>query len=104
MGWSAVRSVARLAPGRTRPTSLIWIRCRPLAKRVRRDERQATGIFTDSSNDAIDAYDNIIGLDLVRGRRRRVSAKVLLEGEGTGKNPTDRAKSVRGPSLTFVFA
>lgn len=42
-----------------------------LAKRIRRDEWEAAGIFTDSSNDAIDAYDKIIGWTSPRGYRRR---------------------------------
>ena len=59
--------------------------------RARRDEWIAAGMFEALSRHAMHAYDRIIGLDL---------SEVALDGslhkapcgEGTGKNPTDRAK------------
>lgn len=60
--------------------------------RDRRDEWITAGLFDAIANEAIAAYDRVIGLDL-----RDVSADGSLHkspggGEGTGKNPTDRAK------------
>lgn len=60
--------------------------------RDRRDEWIAAGVFEAIAAEAIEAYDTVIGLDL-----SAVSADGSLHkspggGEGTGKNPTDRAK------------
>ena len=60
--------------------------------RSRRDEWIAAGVFDRMKNEAVAAFDRIIGLDL-----REVSIdgslhKAPYGGEGTGPNPTDRAK------------
>jgi transposase len=60
--------------------------------RARRDEWIGAGVFERLRHEAVAAYDRIIGLDL-----REVSVdgslhKAPCGGEGTGKNPTDRAK------------
>ena len=60
--------------------------------RSRRDEWIAAGVFDRLKNEAVAAFDRIIGLDL-----REVSIdgslhKAPYGGEGTGPNPTDRAK------------
>jgi transposase len=60
--------------------------------RARRDEWEAAGLFDSLVDEAIAAYDKIIGLDLsdvsVDGSRHKSPAG----GEGTGKSPTDQAR------------
>jgi transposase len=60
--------------------------------RERRDEWLAAGVFDAISQQAISAYDRVIGLDLsdvaVDGSLHKSPCGV----EGTGKNPTDRGK------------
>ena len=60
--------------------------------RARRDEWEAAGVFDAIADETIGAYDKHLGLDL-----REVAVDGSLHkspggGEGTGKNPTDRAK------------
>jgi hypothetical protein len=60
--------------------------------RARRDEWIGAGVFAPLCEEATSGYDKIVGLDL-----RDVSVDGSLHkspcgGEGTGKNPTDRAK------------
>jgi len=60
--------------------------------RARRDEWLAAGVFDDLAAEAIRAYDKVIGLDLSEVAVDGSQHKSPAGGEGTGKNPTDRAK------------
>jgi transposase len=60
--------------------------------RARRDEWEAAGVFDAIVAEAIVAYDKIIGLDLSEVAVDGSLHKSPAGGEGTGKNPTDRAK------------
>jgi hypothetical protein len=57
-----------------------------------RDEWLAAGVFERIANEAIAAYDRVIGLDLSDVAVDGSLHKAPAGGEGTGKNPTDRAK------------
>ena len=60
--------------------------------RDRRDEWIKAGVFTAIAKEAIAGYDKIIGLDLTDVAVDGSLHKSPAGGEGTGKNPTDRAK------------
>lgn len=60
--------------------------------RRRRDEWLHAGVFDDLAEEAISAYDRICGLDLSEVAIDGSQAKAPCGGEGTGPNPTDRAK------------
>lgn len=60
--------------------------------RARRDEWEAAGVFDAIAAEAISAYDKIIGLDLTEVAVDGSLHKSPAGGQGTGKNPTDRAK------------
>jgi hypothetical protein len=60
--------------------------------RERRDEWIAAGVLDAIANEAIAGYDRIIGLDLSDVAVDGSLHKSPCGGEGTGKNPTDRAK------------
>lgn len=60
--------------------------------RTRRDEWIEAGIFDTVAAEAIRAYDKIVGLDLSEVAVDGSMHKSPSGGEGTGKNPTDRAK------------
>jgi transposase len=60
--------------------------------RARRDEWEQAGVFDAIANEAICAYDKVIGLDLSEVAVDGSLHKSPAGGEGTGKNPTDRAK------------
>ena len=60
--------------------------------RARRDEWIAAGVFDARRPKRLAAFDRIVGLDLVRGRLDGSLHKAPCGGEGTGPNPTDRAK------------
>jgi transposase len=60
--------------------------------RARRDEWIAAGVFDALRQHALHAYDRIIGLDLSEVALDGSIHKAPCGGEGTGKNPTDRAK------------
>ena len=60
--------------------------------RDRRDEWIEAGVFDAVATEAIFAYDKMIGLDLSEVALDGSSHKSPAGGEGTGKNPTDRAK------------
>jgi transposase len=73
----------RLLGGRVSDTTL----------RARRDEWVEAGVFDRLADEAVAAYDRVVGLDLsecaVDGSRH----KAPTGGEGTGPNPVDRGKS-----------
>ncbi len=60
--------------------------------RDRRDEWVAAGVFEAIANEAICAFDRVIGLDLSDVAVDGSLHKSPCGGEGTGKNPTDRSK------------
>jgi len=60
--------------------------------RSRRDEWDEAGVFDRLAAEAIRAYDKIVGLDLSEVAIDGSQHKSPAGGEGTGKNPTDRAK------------
>src|SRR5687767_12190403 len=60
--------------------------------RARRDEWIAAGVFDQLRTQAEAAYDRIIGLDLTEVAIDGSLHKAPYGGEGTGPNPTDRAK------------
>ena len=61
--------------------------------RARRDEWTEVGVFDAVVSEALAAYDRIIGLDLSDVSVDGSQHKAPCGGEGTGKNPCDRAKS-----------
>ena len=60
--------------------------------RHRRDEWIASGVFDAIGDEAIAAYDRIIGLDFTDVAVDGSLQKSPCGGEGSGKNPTDRGK------------
>jgi transposase len=60
--------------------------------RARRDEWIEARVFDRIATEAICAYDKIVGLDLSEVAVDGSLHKSPAGGEGTGKNPTDRAK------------
>jgi transposase len=61
--------------------------------RARRDEWIAAGIFEQLKDEAVAAFDRIVGLDLDDVAVDGSLHKAPCGGEGTGPNPTDRGKS-----------
>ena len=61
--------------------------------RARRDEWEEAGLFDALVSEAMAAYDRIVGLDLSEVSVDGSQHKAPSGGEGTGKNPCDRAKS-----------
>lgn len=60
--------------------------------RTRWAEWKAAGILDDLAQEALCAYDKIVGIDLSEVSVDGSLHKSPAGGEGTGKNPTDRAK------------
>lgn len=60
--------------------------------RDRRDEWVRAGVFERLADEALAAYDRIVGLDLSECTVDGSQHKAPCGGEGTGKNPTDRGK------------
>jgi transposase len=60
--------------------------------RTRRDEWIDAGVFDQLRTEALAAFDRIIGLDLSEVALDGSLHKAPYGGEGTGPNPTDRAK------------
>jgi len=61
--------------------------------RRRRDEWLAGGVFDGLVDESLAGYDRIVGLDLTDTAIDASLHKAPFGGEGTGPNPTDRAKS-----------
>jgi len=61
--------------------------------RRRRDEWVAAGAFQHLVEEAIKAFDKVIGLDLTEVSVDGSLHKAPMGGEGTGPNPTDRGKT-----------
>jgi transposase len=72
--------------------SILEYRVSDTTLRTRRDEWIAAGVFDRLRDHALHAYDRIIGLDLSEVSLDGSLHKAPCGGEGTGKNPTDRAK------------
>lgn len=60
--------------------------------RARRDEWIAASVFDQIRDEAVAAFDRILGLDLSEVAIDGSLHKAPYGGEGTGPNPTDRAK------------
>jgi transposase len=60
--------------------------------RERRDEWTRAGVYDAIANEAIAAFDRVIGLELSDVAVDGSLHKSPCGGEGTGKNPTDRSK------------
>ena len=60
--------------------------------RARRDEWIDAGVFDAIADEALSAYDKIIGLDMSEVAVDGSLHKAPAGGEGTGKSPVDRAK------------
>jgi transposase len=74
--------VERLMDGRVSDTTL----------RARRDEWETAGIWTQVAEEALAAYDKIIGLDLSDVAVDGSMHKAPCGGEGTGRNFNDRGR------------
>ncbi len=61
--------------------------------RARRDDWERIGVFATLVEEALGAYDKIIGLDLTEAAVDGSQHKAPMGGDGTGPNPTDRGKS-----------
>jgi transposase len=61
--------------------------------RRRRDEWLAAGVFERLCEEALAAYDRVVGLDLTEVALDGSLHKAPAGGEGTGPNPCDRGKS-----------
>lgn len=72
--------------------ALLEYRVSDTTLRARREEWIAAGIFDQLRDHALGAYDRIIGLDLSEVALDGSQQKAPCGGEGTGKNPVDRAK------------
>lgn len=81
-------------------TGCAWVDAEALLGRVvsdttlraRRDEWIAAGVFDQLVEEAITAYDRIIGLDFSECAVDGSQHKAPAGGEGTGPNPTDRGR------------
>ena len=60
--------------------------------RARRDEWEEAGVIAAVVDEALRAYDKIIGLDLSEAAVDGSHQKAPMGGEGSGKNPVDRGK------------
>jgi hypothetical protein len=60
--------------------------------RTRRDEWIDAGVFEQVKTEALAAFDRIVGIDLDNVAVDGSLHKAPYGGEGTGPNPTDRAK------------
>ena len=60
--------------------------------RTRRDEWITAGVFDELCDEALAGFDRIVGLDLSEVALDGSLHKAPYGGEGTGPNPTDRAK------------
>lgn len=61
--------------------------------RARRNEWVAKGVFERLADEALGAYDRVIGLDLTDCAVDGSQHKAPAGGQGAGPNPTDRGKS-----------
>ena len=87
--------VIRLVTGCSWVTAerLISHRASDTTLRARRDEWIEAGVFDALADEALRAYDRIVGLDLSDAAVDGSIHKAPCGGEGTGKSPVDRGKS-----------
>ena len=84
--------LARLVTGCSWDVAARLCRASETTLRARRTEWLTAGVFDKLVEEAIDGYDKIIGLDLSEVAVDGSLHKAPCGGEGTGPNPTDRAK------------
>jgi transposase len=60
--------------------------------RTRRDQWEEAGVFASVFEEALRAYDKIVGLDLSEAAVDGSQHKAPMGGDGTGRNPVDRGK------------
>ena len=84
--------LARLVTGCSWDVAARLCRASETTLRARRTEWLAAGVFDKLVEEAIAGYDKIIGLDLSEVAVDGSLHKAPCGGEGTGPNPTDRAK------------
>ena len=87
--------VIRLVTGCSWVTAerLIAHRASDTTLRARRDEWADAGVFDALADEALRAYDRIVGLDLSETAVDGSIHKAPCGGDGTGKSPVDRGKS-----------
>ena len=91
-GTASTASLARLVTGCSWDVAARLCRASETTLRARRTEWLAAGVFDKLVEEAIAGYDRIIGLDLSEVAVDGSLHKAPCGGEGTGPNPTDRAK------------
>src|SRR5450830_426358 len=84
--------LVRLVTGCSWDVAARLCRASETTLRGRRTECLAAGVFDKLVEEAISGYDRIIGLDLSEVAVDGSLHKAPCGGEGTGPNPTDRAK------------
>jgi transposase len=84
--------LARLVTGCSWDVAARLCRASETTLRGRRTEWLTAGVFDKLVEEAISGYDRIIGLDLSEVAVDGSLHKAPCGGEGTGPNPTDRAK------------
>jgi transposase len=84
--------LARLVTGCSWDVAARLCKASETTLRARRTEWLAAGVFDKLVEEAIAGYDRIIGLDLSEVAVDGSLHKAPCGGEGTGPNPTDRAK------------
>lgn len=72
--------------------ALLGRRVSDTTLRARRDEWVAAGVFDRLAEEALAAYDRVVGLDLGDVAVDGSVHKAPCGGEGTGRNPVDRRK------------
>jgi transposase len=72
--------------------ALLGARVSDTTLRARRDEWEGAGVFDALVEEAMAAYDRVIGLDLSECALDASQHKAPCGGEGTGRNSTDRGK------------
>ena len=85
--------LARLVTGCCWDVAARLCRASETTLRGRRTEWLTAGVFDELVEEAIAGYDRIIGLDLSEVAVDGSLHKAPCGGEGTGPNPTDRAKT-----------
>ena len=87
--------LTRLATGCSWQTAERLLGCEvsDTTLRARRDEWIEAGVFDAVAEEALAAYDRIVGFDLTEVAVDGSAHKAPCGGPGTGRNPTDRGKS-----------
>ena len=87
--------MTRLATGCSWQTAERLLGCEvsDTTLQARRDEWIEAGVFDAVAEEALGAYDRIVGFDLTEAAVDGSAHKAPCGGPGTGRNPTDRGKS-----------